>query len=313
MTQLPSPATNTLRFTQLSDSDIDIDETIISSEKSEENRGIQPLWSELAKANPERVIWIRRANKESIYVRRGTENETHISLRDEQSIANFFSRKKFLIDVTGLTNDVWAPLFKSIYERKIPIRVLYTEPETYKPHPSPASTGTFDLSVTFEGLSPLPGFARLSGPENEEKCLFIATLGFEGNRPEYLVAQLDPTPKVIPIVGAPGFQLEYPTFTVGCNRFFLDEYHAHPEMRYARASCPFDIFHSLRAIHNEYPEHYLYLALVGTKPHAIGSILFAIKHPEITEIMFDYPIKKDGRTSGMGIIHIYDLEKVDAH
>ncbi|MNG00824.1 hypothetical protein D3C84_837740 [compost metagenome] len=84
-------------------------------------------------------------------------------------------------------------------------------------------------------------------------------------------------------------------------------------MRYARASCPFEAFESLNKIRQDYPDHYMYLALVGTKPHALGAILFAIKNPETSEIMFDYPVKKSGRTQGIGVVHIYDFENFHAY
>jgi hypothetical protein len=311
MSRLPLPSTKTFRFSQLNEADIDGDEVIITAADSEESRGNPKIWSQIAKSQPDRVIWVRRLNKESISVQRNN-SLIDVSLRDERGIAHAFSCSKILIDVTGLSNDVWAPIFKYAYERRIHTRILYAEPEVYKPHPSPASSGIFDLSVTFEGLSPMPGFVRLAGPDDEDKCLFIATLGFEGNRPEHLIAQLDPTPKVIPIIGAPGFQLEYPTYTAGCNRLFLEDYRAHADLRYARASCPFEMFSSLTSLQRDYPDYYFYIALVGTKPHAVGSILFALKNPDTTEIMFDYPVKKNGRTSGIGTIHIYNFERFDA-
>jgi hypothetical protein len=312
MNQMPAPASHTKRFKDLLISDILKDELIITAATSAENREKLQLWTDIHASDPLRIIWIAKIDKESISVKHGV-SELIISLRDDQAIDKLFSSKQVLIDVTGLTHNIWAPLLKSAYSQKIQTRIMYAEPESYTPHPSPASSAIFDLSVTFEGLAPLPGFAQLAGPDDEEKCLFIAMLGFEGNRPEHLASQLDPTPKVIPVVGAPGFQLEYPAFTVGCNRMFLDEYKAHSEVRYARASCPFEAFEALKKIHRDYPDHYIYLALVGTKPHAIGSILFAITHADTTEIMFDYPVKKDGRTSGIGIVHIYDFEDFHAY
>ncbi|KPB33941.1 Unknown protein sequence [Pseudomonas savastanoi pv. phaseolicola] len=41
--------------------------------------------------------------------------------------------------------------------------------------------------------------------------------------------------------------------------------------------------------------------------------MFAIKHSDTTEIMFDYPVKKSGRTSGIGIVHVYDFEDFHAY
>ncbi|WP_415764875.1 hypothetical protein [Pseudomonas sp. ZB1P45] len=312
MITMPPPSLNTKRFKNITVADIKPEEIIISAADSAENRGRLPLWEDIYTSDPKRVMWIKIVDKESITViHDGTENT--VSLRDEDAIAKLFISEDVLIDVTGLTHNIWAPLLKCAYEKKVRTRVLYAEPESYTPHPSPASSAAFDLSVTFEGLAPLPGFVQLSGPDDEEKCLFIAMLGFEGNRPEHLASTLDPTPKVIPVVGAPGFQLEYPAFTVGCNRMFLDEYRAHSEVRYARASCPFEAFNALNKIRRDYPDHYIYLALVGTKPHAIGSILFAIKYADTTEVMFDYPVKKSGRTSGIGVVHIYDFEDFHAY
>jgi hypothetical protein len=200
---------------------------------------------------------------------------------------------------------------KCAYSMRLPTRVIYAEPESYREHPSPASATLFDLSVKFEGLAPLPGFARLSGPVDERQCVFVAMLGFEGNRPERLLAQVDPTPKVVPVVGVPGFQVEFPAFTVACNREFLDENRAQTEIRLARASCPFEAFQALAEIRTDNPDHYMYLAPVGTKPHALGTILYAIAHPQSTEIMFDHPVRKPGRTKGVGVIHIYDFGAFD--
>jgi len=132
-------------------------------------------------------------------------------------------------------------------------------------------------------------------------------LGFEGDRPERLLLQVDPAPKVIPVVGVPGFQIEFPAFTVACNRTFLEEYRAQSEVRYARASCPFEAYEVLTQIKRDNPDYHMYLAPVGTKPHALGTILYAIANPDRTEVMFDHPVRKAGRTKGIGVIHVYDF------
>lgn len=311
MSSFPLPSSRTLRFKELVEGDLDSSEVVISAADATENRGQLPLWTCIDKQDPNRVIWVRQPNRENIVVKHGTQELT-ISLRDESAIDKLLSSPRILMDISGLQHHVWAPLLKSIYSRKIRTRVLYAEPESYKAHPSPASATLFDLSVRFDGLEPLPGFAQLSGPSDDSKCLFIAMLGFEGNRPERLVMQVDPTPRIIPVVGVPGFQMEYPAFTIACNRLFLNEYRAHSEVRYARASCPFEAYNTLCSIQRDYPDHYMYLAPIGTKPHALGTILFAIAHPDNTEVMFDHPVRKAGRTKGVGVIHIYDFENFNA-
>ena len=310
MSRFVQPPLHTLRFKQLASGDIDSSELIVAARDSTENRGQLGAWADISKARPDVVAWIRSDDREHISIIRESD-EVSINLKDEDALASLWSSPRALIDISGLGHHVWAPLLKSVYAAGVPTRVLYAEPESYKEHPSPASATLFDLSVRFDGLAPLPGFARLTGPQDENKCIFVAMLGFEGNRPERLLLQIDPQPKVIPVVGVPGFQIEFPAFTIACNRVFLEEYRAQAELRYARASCPFEAYEAITQIHRDNPDHYLYLAPVGTKPHALATILYALSHPERTELMFDHPVRKAGRTKGIGLIHIYDFGTFD--
>jgi hypothetical protein len=190
--------------------------------------------------------------------------------------------------------------------------VVYVEPEDYRPHPSPASATLFDLSDGFRGLEPLPGFANLAGPARERDALFVPFLGFEGTRARYLALTLDPMPPVIPVVGVPGFRAEYPQITAYSNEAFLRETRSSAEIRLARASCPFDAYSALEEIRKDHPGAFLYLAPIGTKPHALGAVWYAIDHPSDTEIMYDNPIRKVARTSGIKTAHIYQVKPRNA-
>lgn len=307
---IPIPNTNTLRYRALQEKDLLVNERILIAANPSEARGRIPLWKTLIETSPERVISIlplEGETKGNISLSYSNKKQVKVLVSDEAELASAIGEQPVLLDVSALPHYVWAPILKCLYSYNIPFRVLYTEPESYKPHPSPASDSLFDLSIKFEGLAPLPGFVKLFGPEDEDKCIYIALLGFEGSRPERLALQIDPQPKVIPIIGMPGFQLEYPAFAVACNRNLLQQYNAHSELRYARASCPFEVYHVLESIHQDYPEYYLYIAPVGTKPHSLGAIWYAIVNPNQTEIMFDFPIQKSDRTNGIGLIHIYDF------
>ena len=304
----PLPVEHTKRFYQLELDDLGSATKIILASNATETRGQLPIWQEIKKKHPEKLVMISQVDKESIKVQLSDGKFETLSLRSDDAIAELVNSDELLLDVSGLQHNLWAPIIKGAVDNEVKLKVLYAEPDSYKLHPAPASASLFDLSASFEGLSPLPGFAKLSGPEDENKCIFIALLGFEGNRPERLALQLDPAPKVIPIVGVPGFQAEFPTFTIACNRALLHSYHASSDIRYARASCPFEVYQTLKSIREDFPEHYMYLAPVGTKPHSIGAIRYAIENPEHTEIMFDYPVRKTGRTKGVGLIHIYNFE-----
>lgn len=299
---------HTRRFSSIQEVDVAGVTRILTAQSATENRGRLALWDDIAELGSGRVIWIDPVGREEISIWTDSSPASKsISLHDAESIGAIFDGGSILIDISGLPHHVWAPLLKAASQARVATQVLYAEPDSYREHPSPSSASYFDLSVTFEGLAPLPGFARLSGPPDEESCLFVALLGFEGNRPSCLIVQVDPLPRVIPIVGVPGFQIEYPAFTVACNREFLDTYRAYDEIRLARASCPFEVLDHLREVHRDYPEHYLYIAPIGTKPHALGAVLYALERPDMTEIMFDHPVRKPGRTNGIGVIHVFDL------
>jgi hypothetical protein len=119
---------------------------------------------------------------------------------------------------------------------------------------------------------------------------------------------MDPVPHVIPVVGVPGFQIQFPAFTITCNQEFLEEQGAYPNIRLARASCPFEAYEALADIRRDYPGCYMYVAPIGTKPHAVGAIWYAIEHAGSTEIMYDHPTRRPKRTEGVGPIHMYCLK-----
>jgi hypothetical protein len=308
---IPPLPTHTLRYrSDLDEEDIYLDETVVLYEDATEDRALLPIWNKLQLQKTRKLVIIRFSNpntKEEITLKIDGQDQGPFSLRDESKIAEILNVKRLILDLSGLPHQIWAPLFKMSINYSIPTRVIYTEPEKYKLHPNPASSTIFDLSVSFDGLAPLPGFARLSGPEDESKCLFIPMLGFEGNRPERLLFDLDPPPKVIPVVGVPGFQMEFPAYTIACNRELIENSRSQSEIRWAKASCPFEAFDALDKIRNDYPEHYLYIAPVGTKPHSLAAVWFSIVNPNISEILYDNPVRKVGRADGIGVIHIYDF------
>lgn len=301
--------THTRRFIDIREDDISDVARILAAKSATEARGHLPLWDKLAAQRSGRVVWIDAIARDEVLVRSdcSTVWDT-LNLHRSDAVVSLLGSGPVLVDISGLPTHVWAPILKAALHAGVPTQVLYAEPDSYKEHPSPSSASYFDLTTRLEGLAPLPGFARLSGPPDEEKCLFVALLGFEGNRPSCLIVQVDPLPKVVPVIGVPGFQIEYPAFTVACNREFLETYRAYDEIRLARASCPFDVVTQLREIHRDYPDHYLYIAPIGTKPHALGAVLYALERSDMTEIMFDHPVRKSGRTAGVGVIHLFDLE-----
>lgn len=304
---LSAYASRTRRYQSLTVDDLVDLKKILVSIDDRESRACLDLWGALSGDRDPRLVRVDPLGVSSLRAELSSGDRIEASLYNDDEIAAILGEGPLLIDVTGMEHPVWASLLRVCYERKISTKFLYAEPEEYKSHLTPSSVGQYDLSIRLGGLSPLPGYAQLQGALDEEKTLFVPALGFEGNRPECLMVGLDPAPHVVPIVGVPGFQFEYPSVTIGCNRDFLDAQSAHADIKMARASCPFDFIRVLREVACDFPDHYMYLGMVGTRPHALGAAVFWLMNKASSEVMFDHPIKRYGRTSGVGVIHVYDF------
>ena len=282
----------------------------IFAEDSVEPRGMLGVWKDLRGTRPDRCIVVAKQGEESIHVN-GDSSQT-VNLTDEARLDRIFGCcESIYLDITGMDHDVWTPLLSSILRSKGRLRVVYAEPVEYRPHAAPTSPAAFDLSAGYRGLAPLPGLARLSDV-SEKKALFVPFLGFEGSRASYLALQRDPVPEVVPVVGVPGFRVEYPAHTIANNHQFLTDHRAYKNIRFAKASCPFGAYEVLRELQKDYPGYYLYIAPIGTKPHSLGAVKFALDNPESTDLMYDHPVRRAGRTSGIGVVNIYEMESVSA-
>ena len=80
--------------------------------------------------------------------------------------------------------------------------------------------------------------------------------------------------------------------------------------RYAVANCPFDLFYVLQEVASSFPRHVLRVAPIGTKPHAIGGVLFAIANPTNVELVYDHPIRKAQRTDGTAHLLTYHVSSL---
>ena len=215
-----------------------------------------------------------------------------------------------LVDISATGHQFIASCLVACRDHAATLTCLYTEPKEYRfrnepPRHDPFDPALFDLSDAIDGIEPLPGFANLLGPGTGDAA-FVPMLGFEGARPLNVLNTIDPSPHVvIPVVGVPGYRMEFPTHTVSCNRNFLQATEAGHEIRHAAAFDPYDLIATLEEIRTEYPAHYLYLAPVGTRPHALGALMFAAANPESVEVLFDHPRHRGGSRKGVGATHVY--------
>lgn len=259
-----------------------------------------------------RFIRIVDQNVDDFTVQIG-EQTSRVPLRSERqlnALLNSLNARVLYLDITGLSHHVWAPLLRTALFTLPTVIGVYVEPGDYRFSATPTEGEIFDLSERIVGISPIPGFAALTEPEDDAVC-FVPLLGFEGTRFAYLIEQVQPPGgKIVPVVGIPGFRIEYPFYTYHGNQPPLKETQAWRNVRFARANCPFSLFYLLQDIARDYPQDLLKIAPIGTKPHALGAVLFHLKSGRRVEIVYDHPIRKATRTSGAARALVYHLSKL---
>ncbi|WP_022687643.1 hypothetical protein [Sphingomonas phyllosphaerae] len=237
---------------------------------------------------------------------------TDIGLRSRTAIEAFVAAlpKPIHIDMTGLGHSLWAPLVRVCAEAGVPFNVLYLEPGSYSASAQSGSGVIYDLSERIEGIRPIPLFAKLADRRREDAC-FVPLLGFEGARFKHMLNEVDPSKdKVFPIIGAPGFVPHYTLDALVLNADGLEQDKASiRNIRYAKSNCPFSLHRELEEVARLAPDDLLRLGLIGTKPHALGAVLFAIANNERSEIVYDHARRKAGRTRGASKCLVYAVSE----
>lgn len=233
-----------------------------------------------------------------------------VFLRGTKSIRSFLTYQQFscyYLDITGLAHHVWAPLLRGLYDQPEPVFGVYVEPGDYRASNRPTETSIFDLSDRIDGIAPLPGFASFAD-SNAEETIFVPILGFEGARFAYMLETLQPNrDDISPVIGVPGFRPEYPFYSFVGNRSQLVDTRSWKSVRYASANCPFAIYHVLARLLQRAPKQRIVVGMIGTKPHALGAVMFYLNHPNQVELVYDYPVRRAQRTHGASRVCVYQL------
>lgn len=233
--------------------------------------------------------------------------DIHINLFEETTLVELsrtFSGT-VAIDLTSLEHRVWAPIIKVLLESAVDVVALYAEPDDYQ-RSDDLPGSIYDLS-TSRGIEPLPGFARLAR-RSDDLGHFAPLLGFEGARLGHIFDQEEVDVSVTsPVLGSPGFRLEYSALTYLANRDYLEQARMDQRVEFARASCPFEAYRAIERIHARAGRCYLRIAPIGTKPHALGAVLYAIRTGANVELIYDHPVGSKGRTRGSRGVYLYEV------
>lgn len=233
-----------------------------------------------------------------------------VSLRNATALKLALGRaagSEVVLDITGMPHNTWAPLVKVGLDLDADLKVIYSEPQEYRAAEFPQDDDIFDLSERINGVSPIPQFAKISDFD-ERSTRVIAMLGFEGARFKYLLNEIQPeSSDIFPIIGAPGFRIEYPFLALQCNGAAIEKWDIQGNIRYAASNSPFSAFYEIESIVNSGGDSHNKIGLVGTKPHALGAVLTALLSSSSVELVYDQVVKKAGRTTGVGTSHLYHV------
>lgn len=273
----------------------------------EERSTLPQGWSE----NVLNVDFIQLVEQDNILSLSNTRSECTLSTRSTAKMTDFLqslSSPNIYVDITGMSHNAWAPLVRCALMTDKLLFCIYTEPQSYKFSEIPREGKIFDLSEKISGIAPIPGFLNLREVA-EDKICFIPLLGFEGARFRLILETEQPGQEVIPIVGLPGFQVEYPFHTMLGNKGVLEQNQMWKNVKFAAAHCPFSTLNLLENIAREHADYFFKIAPIGTKPHALAAVLFALAHRDVTELVYDHPKWKVGQTAGQARVHIYNISE----
>lgn len=138
--------------------------------------------------------------------------------------------------------------------------------------PRPTQDEIYDLSDKIEGIKPLPGFARF---RRSSGVTIAPLLGFKSYILLYLLNQLEPPGQFIfPIIGVPGFRLEYPFETYWANRTaFVRESQAWKKVLLAPANCPFATLGVLEQLLDRHSSRYDHTCSYRNKASGIAAVV----------------------------------------
>jgi hypothetical protein len=239
-------------------------------------------------------------------------NIPDIQLGSQKAITEFIQKwgyKRVYIDVTGMNVRIAAALLLRIERTDIEVHIVYAEPYKYHTEQFHKEGNDHEWAGIIDGIMPLPGFANFADPN--EEFLFCVFLGFEGGRFTHLLKEVQPMEElIIPVFGIPGFRIEYPYNAYWSNRKGLKDSDSSANVKYASANSIVDAYMLLNRIKKENDTHKMLIAPIGTTPHTIAAIAFAIKHFNDVEIVYDNPKKVESRSEGIGLILDCNMSKL---
>lgn len=187
-------------------------------------------------------------------------------------------------------------------------RIMYVEPGEYA-HSGKSSSGALDFSLSAirQGYEGVPMLSLELDSNSINKVVFF--VGFESERlSSACEEQPITTSKSYLVFGVPPYFAGWEIRSYASNIRCLNEYDLNGYIRYCAADNPQAVIDVLMDIQSDVHDgERLFLAPIGSKPHGIGALIFLASRQFDIGLLFDHPVKKADRTSGVGSVHFYDI------
>lgn len=186
---------------------------------------------------------------------------------------------------------------------------IYVEPKAYvQKAQAGGEAAEFQLSDGFKERKPIPNFAPVLSQTN--KAHLVAFLGFEGSRVLRVLQDDEGNffKEVSVVFGVPPYQSNWDLHSLLANTNLLT--HSSPYVCFSGANDPLGAYLLLEKVRLGLQGtgcSRLAVAPFGTKPTAVGVALYCVEHP-IMRVIYDYPVRKQGRTEGVHCIHRYVID-----
>lgn len=222
-----------------------------------------------------------------------------------------FDEKTFILDTTSLGfAEILLLLHFLSSKSSIEIKLFYVEPNEYKLKSKKITfEREFDLSEGFNSFRKIPPYSLLIDSSSSEKAKLITLLGFENDRLSRILEDDDGAryDEFNHILALPAFKPGWENISLHRHS---QELKGFTELDFSPADNPYETCKVLENIQKNAVEKSIVIAPIGTKPHAIGAIIFLINsklNDKKVGLIYDFPIKKENRTDGVGVIHEYRI------
>lgn len=237
-------------------------------------------------------------------------DEQEFSLKDKyEEYLNLFNEHKILIDMTTIDVPSLAHLLDFIDSRIKKFSICYIEPVNYSKLIGSTSNinQSYQLSEDGNGLDYITPF-MLSPLDKIEK--YLISIGYESNRLAGFLSSTEEVKAEVEkniMIGIPAFNAGWENRSIDANYRFLKD----TEIHIVPADDPIQTYLNLvklgKSANITSTNNKLIVVPIGTKPHSLGMIWFALENKGKVGMIYDFVTKIPKRTEGVKKIHFWNF------